>query len=469
MKTIDKNTMTKNFTALGLAVLSMSAFGKSSTLTLKKSNSISTKLSKPENKDHSRSNFTGDVSFQSNQLVEDVGEVVGNKYYGQININYLANEGGDFEKKFELRSRINDQEQLMYSVPEAYLKYRFGNNEMTLGRSILKWNELDREWGFGKLNNRINFDGFNPGQEGLTGFALNHKNPNGFNASVFGSILYIPEMNPGQKIDKDKGTVTCENPWCKPQSSTADVEGKDVPIFYNVNYPEISDVVFRYSIGGRIGYEDKTKSIHGFLMRKPENQISVSAEVAYENDNQRVFADITPQFYYHDVAGLDAKYKLSEKITAYGSFLRISPNSNPDGNQPYIEYTGIKPNKKNEEYMGTGIGYNSEKFQAKLNYIARTSEFNISNDSLVEYPRWNQAYNINLLAHITRKLSVGFDYKYDMLTEDRLTMFNANYAFKANMLISVGANTIGSNGKSESYWSDFVNNDTLYSSFKYTF
>jgi len=473
MRTSIKKTLKRSFTVTSCAVISSLSFAQSSGIVLKNSNSktstMTSTLKNIQDDSNEKSNLKGSISFQSNEWVQDVGEVVGNKYFGEVNIDYHSNKDGDFEKKFNLASRVNDKENLMFSVPEAYLRIRFGSNDMTFGRAVLPWSELDKEWGFGKLNNRINFDGFNPGQEGLTGVSFNHRNANGFNVSLFGSVLYVPEMNPGTKIDPDKGTVTCDNPWCKAPSPTADVEGKNIPIYYNVNYPEISDVVFRYSLGGRIGYEDKQKSFHGFLMRKPENQMSTTAEVAYENANQRIYADVTPQFYYHDVAGAETKLKLSDRRVAYGSFFRISPNSNPDGNQPYIEYTGIKPNKKLEEYLGTGIGYETEKFKAKLNYIARTSEFDISNDTLVEYPRWNQAYNISLLAHVTRKLSMGFDYKYDMLTEDRLTMFNADYAVKQNMMISVGANMIGSSGNGESYWSDFVNNDTVYSSFKYTF
>ena len=471
MITAKRKLLLKTMTVSTLVVFSTSSFSNVSTTRIKssKTNTVLANL-KTKSKKKEDSKLKGDFSFQSNEWVQDVGDVVGNKFFGEINIDYVSKDPGELEKKFEMSARVNDREQMMYSIPEAYLKYKFGNNEMVFGRAILNWSEIDANWGFGKLNNRKNFDGFEPGQEGLTGIRVSHLSDNGFNVSLFGSIIYVPEMNPGMKVDEENKTIVCENPWCKAPAPSADVEGRSIPIEYNVNYPEIADVVFRYSVGGRVGYENDTVGVHGFTMRKPENSLSVLAEVAYENGSQSIEADVTPQFYYHDVSGLDVKIKPIENVTIYGSVFQIVPEVTPDGSTPNIQYTDIKPNKKKEEYIGGGIQYNNKGlFQFGFNYVARTSEFDISEDQLVEYPRWNQAYHFNLRAQLSRKLSMGFDYKYDMLTEDRLTMFSTNYAFSSDVSISFGANMIGSNQDKDSYWSDFVNNDTVYSSMKYTF
>ncbi len=471
MKTVCSKFMFKTMTVSTLAMLSSHVFSVQMTTNLKstKTNKL-TKSITAKSKDTAPSKLTGDVSFQSNEWVQDVGEVVGNKYFGEINLDYDSKVVGEMDKKFQLSGRVNDKEQMMYSVPEAYLKYKFGSNQMIFGRAILDWNKLDSVWGFGKLNNRKNFDGFEPGQEGLTGMTLSHRSENGFNFSLFGSIIYVPEMNPGMKIDKENKTIVCENPWCKAPAPSADVEGRDVPIEYTVNYPEVEDVIFRYSVGARVGFENEFVGVHGFTMRKPENTLSVLAEVAYENGSGAIEAEVTPQFYYHDVTGGELTFTPIENVTLYGSVFQIVPEETPDGNTPNIQYTGIRPNKKKEEYIGAGVGYdNKGLFKFGFNYIARTSDFDISDDQLVEYPRWNQAYHFNIGAKLSRTVSLGFDYKYDMLTEDRLTMFKANYRYSSDILISVGANMIGSNEDKGSYWSDFVNNDTVYSSMKYIF
>lgn len=422
-------------------------------------------------KTNTNSELTGEISFTSNQFMDDVGEKVGNKFFGDFNLSYTAEEENTLSKTFSFNSRVNDQEQLMFSIPEANIEYIFGNSKLSFGRKILDWSMLDANWGMGKLNNRVNFDGFEPKQEGLTGITFNHHNKaSGFKMAIFGSVIYVPETNPGAKIDKENGTVTCQNPWCTAPSPSADTgNGKQTPIFYDVDYPELTDVVFRYSIGARLGIDRGSFALEGYHMKKPENQISTTVEVSVSPTGDQITADVTPQFYYHEVTGADFKLRPLKNVTVYGSAYRINPETFPDGNEPFIQYTGLKPKKKLEEYVGGGVVFNDGEIKAGVNYIARVSEFNIEDDPLVEYPRWNQAYHVNLSAHLTRKLSVGFDYKFDMLTEDRLTMYRANYQFRPNMLVSLGANIIGSNENIDSYWSNFINNDSVFSSFKYVF
>ena len=97
------------------------------------------------------------------------------------------------------------------------------------------------------------------------------------------------------------------------------------------------------------------------------------------------------------------------------------------------------------------------------------SDFDRENELLAEYPRWNQALHVAAQKNLTRKVFVSLDYKYDMLTEDRLTMFNSSYRFGPNVVAAVGVNIIGTNPDEESFWSQYENNDSVYSSFKYTF
>jgi hypothetical protein len=434
-----------------------------------KENQLQTKIEAKEDKKKEKG-LRSEFIFRSNELVENVGEQVGNRFFGDYNIDYDAGGGADLIKKFSLRSRVNNEEQLMFSIPESYLKYEFGDSQLVFGRQILNWSSMDANWGFGKLNNRVNFDYFEPGQEGLTGILYSTKLTKNLTVELFGSTLYVPEMNPGQKYDKENGQVSCQNMWCKPLANTAPVGDKDVPIFYNVNMPEVNDVVFRYTVGGRIVLDLDPVEIDFFAIRKPENTVSVTAEIQYQNDENRIFVDVTPQFYYHDVKGGSVKIKPTDNFTVYGGGISILPNSFPDGSEPYIEYTGIKPQKISEDYLGGGLLYSNDNYVAGIHYIARVSEYDIDSDNLlVDYPRWNQAYHINLQARLSRKLSMGLDYKYDMLTEDRLTMLNANYNVSRNVTTSMGMNIIGANEDTNSFWTDYSNNDSVYAQMKYRF
>lgn len=425
-------------------------------------------------KSQSKNDFSGHVSFQSNELVDDVGEVDGNRYNADFEFDYEGRSNSvEMKKKFKFASRINDLSYSMFSLEEANLQYYMGKSDLAVGRYILEWNKLDPLWGFGFINNRRNFDGFEPGQEGLTGVTLNYRNANGFNTSVFGSFIYIPEMNPGLQIDKEEGTITSKSPWAKAPEPSTQMEGETIPIYYDVEYPEIADVVFRYSVGFRAGWTNDEFSIDGFYMRKPENTVSTSANIALalkaEDEKDKVIVEVFPQFYYHDVVGGNISYDWDNNITVYGSALAVTPNEYPDGDRFVYQETGIEPEKKRQEYLGFGGKYQGNKFGVGANYVARVSEFNIVEDLLVEEPRWNQAVNINLNWKIKNKIINNFDVKYDMITEDRLLMVKTGYLVSKNLLMSVGVNMIGTSDDEESYWSDFKNNDAVYSSLKYVF
>ncbi len=436
--------------------------------TLLAANSVSTQINNGSLQ-NSGSNFSGDFGFQANNLVEDVGEVVGNKHFGELNIKYDSLSADKTFKKVDLASRVNNEEILMYSLKEAFVEFRYSTSELALGRKVVDWSPADSTWGLGKINNRVNFDYFTPGQEGLVGAFYNKKYSTGFNLSMFGSFVYIPEQGHGMQIDSKNGTVSCKTPWCKAPGSSVNVEGKNVPIYYDVEYPEVSDVVLRYSTGIRAGYEYKRFSTDAFYMRKPENGISIAAEISVESDFSQIDVGVTPQFYYHDVTGMNLGYQLSDDIKIYGAAISSIPSKYPDGDQPYIEYTGIKPKKIKEDYLGGGIVYSIGVDKIQFDYIARVSDFDRENEVLAEYPRWNQALHLGYAKRLTRKVDVGLDYKFDMLTEDRLTMLNAKYRISSNVIGSVGVNIIGTNPNERSYWSDYDNNDAVYTSLKVVF
>ena len=49
--------------------------------------------------------LSGDFTLRSNQLVEDVGEVVGNQYWGDLNLDYAVGSGQPSEKKVSIESQ----------------------------------------------------------------------------------------------------------------------------------------------------------------------------------------------------------------------------------------------------------------------------------------------------------------------------------------------------------------------------
>ena len=283
----------------------------------------------------------GHLGGMSNQINRDVGDVPGNRYNGDLNFSYHKNNAYEYERKFNFSALVNDQSLTMWSLQEAYVGkqgvFRSYNHvektgdQLKFGRQILPWSTIDSTWGFGKLNNRKNFDGFEPGQEGLIGLGYENKSSSGFYWKAFGSGLYAPEMNPGLDINKDDETITTRNAWANPPASTTDIDGNETPIRYIVDYPQINEVIYRYTVGANIGWENKHWVADGFLVRKPENQLSTQVEVALADDAASVKAFVKPQFYYHDVFGGNVKYR-NAYVEVYVSGMANYPNTITDGN-----------------------------------------------------------------------------------------------------------------------------------------
>lgn len=418
--------------------------------------------------------ISGYVGGISNQIDERVGDVAGNKFIGELRFNYkkdFTRTGTELERAFSLAVNVNDQSLTQYSVPQAYVGGKLSNKDyVRFGRQILNWAEVDRVWGFGKLNNRIGFDGFEPGQEGLVGLLYERKSSNGMRYRAFLSGMYIPELNPGLDIDKGDRTITSRHPWADPPAATAEIDPGNVKrIAYDVDYPEYSDVVFKYSVGANLGYESKHWVWDGFIIRKPENEFTASAEVKLDATANIIEAHVKPHFYHHDVFGSSLKYRNLD-LEMYVSGISTRPLLYPTGDVEAFRTTRIKTEKMREDYLGGGISRINDRYSIGLNYVARLSKYDRNAETLTEDPRWNQA--INLFASrnfMGQKLSIKADLKFDMMTTDRLFMLLAHYKATKHLHLTAGIKLIGTPGKGDSYWSPYTNNDSVYGGLRYAF
>ena len=415
-----------------------------------------------------RQDFTGSVGALSNQLADGVGDVNGNRYNMDLSFDYHRQRPNELERRFTLNSLMNDQSSAMFSVNEAYIAHRWGRSELQTGRFKLDWSDVDSHWGFGKVNNRQNFTGFDPSQEGLVGMILKRQYANGFRFHAFATPLYVPETNPSLEINKAEGTITSKNPWAKPPAATARLEGRDIPIFYKVDYPEITDVVFKPAGGINLGWANKHWDAGFYYLRKPENQLSTTVDISYNTGDDLINARVQPQFYYHDIYGSNLRWK-NKDYTVYASAIAVRPNDYPVGDPLTTQYTQIEVEKRREDYVGGGISKENDRMGMGFDYVARLSPFNKEEDILAEDPRWNQAVHGWFRYRVSRFFQVSADGKVDMLTRDRLTMLRVSYFPVRNMVLNAGVNMIGTPSDGKSYWSPYTNNDAVYAGLRYLF
>ncbi|MES2527747.1 MAG: hypothetical protein V4598_11695 [Bdellovibrionota bacterium] len=413
----------------------------------------------------------GYVGGLSNQASSSVGDVPGNRYNGSMEFDYFDKPAQPYDKesRFTFAAQHNDQSLTQYSVQEAYIVLPASEkNSFKVGRQILPWSAVDANWGFGKLNNRRNFDFFEPGQEGLVGLQFERKSANGMRYRAFYSSLYVPETNPSLDINKGDKSIKSRSPWGNPPASTTMYNGNEIPVLYTVDYPSLSEVVYRHSVGANVGFESKHWVMDNFIMRKPENQLSTKVDFKLNTIDDVVEVKVRPQFYYHDVYGSTLKWR-NKDVEIYGSAIAIRPNTFPDGDAEAFKYTEIKTEKRREDYLGVGISKTNDLYGIGFNYVARLSPFDRQKEQLAEDPRWNQAVNVFSYYALTRKLTISGDVKYDMLTTDRLMKAKVAYSATRNFQLLAGVNSIGTPTDGKSYWATFTNNDSVYGALRYIF
>lgn len=410
----------------------------------------------------------GHLGALSNQVSSQVGNVPGNRYSADFEFDFHRRPRFGLESRFTAAALINDQSLTMFSLQEAYVGGNLTNKDhLRVGRQILPWSQIDHTWGFGKLNNRRNFDYFTPGHEGLIGLLYERKSSNGMRYRGFVSGLYVPELNPGLDIDKKDRTITTRNPWGDAPATSAQVEGRQMPVKYDVDYPEINEVIYRYTVGANIGFESKYWVLDNFIMRKPENTLTPNVDVNVSFTEGVVNAAIDPKFYYHDIYGSTLKYR-NKDLEMYISGIAIRPNEYPDVDEQ-VRYTEIKSKKQREDYVGGGISKSNDLYTLAFNYVARLSPFDREKDDLALDPRWNQALNLHASRNFGRHLRLMGDVKFDMLTTDRLVMVRADYNVSRDLQMNLGINMIGSPNDGKSFWSPYSNNDAIYGGLKYVF
>ncbi len=417
---------------------------------------------------------TTNFAFRHNDSLGQIGEIDGNKWWADLNYSYYYRQPFvDREAKVEIETRYNDANFLQYSVKELSMTHLWNQAELSYGRIMIDWVEIDKVWGLGKINNRVNFDFFRPGQEGLVGLRYKYQISKNFMIDFYGSPIFVPELNPPLNIDSDKGTITSKSPWAQVPDATADINGtSSVNLFYDVNMPDTADIVFNESYGINFRYSPKEDlHITSFFLRKPENKLSNSATVEYVPAADRAEVNVNPQLFYHTLYGAQITWEPNRSWKLYASYYTSIPGDKPADDTTIINNdigVGIAIEKFQERYFGTGFHYTGENMRGGFSFLNRVSDFEKSS-ILTQIPRWSQAVNAVFEYVYSQTIQVSFDLKYDTLTFDRLYSFSVVYKPDYQWDFEIGADIIGTPDIGDGYWVVFRDNDSLFAQMRYLF
>jgi hypothetical protein len=408
--------------------------------------------------------YQGELSFLYQDYMDGVGGVEGNRWWSDFNFSYEKKEPFiDDEAKVDFTFRYNDADGFFYSVREAQYTLLGNFSEISMGFIIIDWSEVDKIWGLGKINNRVNIDFFDPGLSGLPGILYNQRLSKNFAVSIFGTYLYVPEYNPALKINKAQRSITTRSPWVIPPATTTTVDGDPVSIRYDVVTPDVAEIVFNYSYGLNLKYSF-TEYLHltTYYVRKPENSLSNTATVLLSNNDFNADVKVTPNLYYHDLWGGQLTWETPSKSWQfYTSYLMSQPGSKPQNTDSVI-YGGyaFRLEKQDEEYWGTGIKYTFYGGYAHLGHIARVSGF--EETPILKRPRWGEAVNFSIYYELFTSLAIKTELFYDYSSYDRMLEAELKYTYNQVLALAIGANILTSPDGGVGFWAPFRQNDGVY-------
>ncbi len=380
----------------------------------------------------------------------------------------------------DLRLFINDDYDRNYSLAEAWMIKKYENAKLTFGRQKLDWHANEEFWQLGNLNGVQGFGLLDTKQEGLLGVQLETKLTKNWNVNLFISYLYVPSLNP--VLDVEDGKIISTSEWVRLPPTETRISGRTVPIHYELNFPKISDVVFKKSLGIQSGYNWGSGSISGFAIYKPENKLRINAEASYVPAIDKVSVVADPVVNHHLMLGTQIEQNISDIKFIVGmdvtdpnaklgkDFDILEPIKLEENNRTFSsEYFSVQPNYDRESYFHSSANWTGEAIGLSLNYIKLlSSNVRGSDDFFSDTVKWKSAVGLGYSYIINDFFNISGVFRYDLRRKDNILKNEVAVNLDSSIHVIVGLEFLKA-PQMESYWSAYRANDTVYSSLNYTF
>ncbi len=375
----------------------------------------------------------------------------------------------DFVYDGSLRQYTGDRG-LMYSLPEAYISRNIGRSEFTLGRKIIDWQPNDRFWAMGEINSLKNFNLLETDREGSFGFHFERKTKY-FSFLVFGSAINVPQVNP--TFTADGGEIVGRNEWSNPPPRFARFRGSQVPVFYDVIYPQAEEIALQESYATRIAFHNDHHEWRGYLGYKPEPGIRLVATGYYEQtDIERAVVQAKPFVNSHTFWGSGYSYSFSGQkdrgISVHANYDSIIPDRGTDTVFDQFESLKIQPVYERVSYASASVKGHFDFVQWSLNGMQLVEGDVVDTNIFAKKPRWRQAVGFDLNWDVTDSFNIMMDYKYDLKTQDMGFLARTNYQWSRHFLVGLDLQVL--NAPSEySFWTPYRSNDSFLGRMTYLF
>lgn len=380
-------------------------------------------------------------------------------------------EGGRWDLSYEGSLRHYTENQgLMFSISEAYLSKNNGRTEYTLGRKVIDWNANDKFWSMGEISPLKSFNLLRTKREGLLGFHFNRKTHHS-ELTLFGSLLNVPQINPGIKVNE--GNITGANEWSYPPPSFIRFRNNDIPVYYEIYYPNISEILIQESFAFKFDYKIKKEnklSIYGGY--KPEPVLRTIATGYYDQLNEeRVNIQAKPFVNHQTFYGLSYNFNFKERRDETSltiAFDGVLPERGTDRIFDDFDSLKVQPVYERVSYGTISIRKKSDLFSGGLNYIHLIEGGGQNPNVFAKKVRWKRAIGLNLDWLITGKTFFRADYKFDI--KDKSMTFLSSVGYQLSRKLIIGAEFQVLNvPDNTSFWAPFRSNDSLLMKMSYMF
>lgn len=298
----------------------------------------------PASPDATTQNNLSEVTGGTKTRVEGYFRVEGMRYPKEVEGNSKLNQSLLASTKFKAgyqSSRLENQLDITagkyldlggstFIVSELYgsAHWRNKQSQVSLGRKIEFWSQVDQDWQLGLWQPKSLLDSLRPEDQGLTGVFYKHQYDQ-YEILAYASPVFIPTMGP--EVKEKNGSLVSDSRWYRTPSQTFPLFGKDTSLVYDMDVPDIGRLVghagggIRMKIGGqRDGFWSSFN-----LGYKPVNSLLLKYRAKLflpEQDPQTGEVTISPEVGRHTIWGGDIGYRVGDSMFAI-SFLQDKPDS----------------------------------------------------------------------------------------------------------------------------------------------
>jgi len=423
----------------------------------------------------------GNVSFEKFYRVNIPEKTSNSQDWFELNLNDHAEDTSSaYKYDADLRVFISDDYDRNYSLSEAWYNTKLNHFNLTVGRQILDWHPNEEFWQLGSLNGVQGFALLDTKREGLLGAEIEAQITENWNVNLFISYLYVPTLNP--VLDVENGKITSTSEWVRLPPTQTRISGRTVGIHYDLKYPDLSDIVFKKSLGIQSGYSWGSGKLSGFAIYKPENKLRINAEASYDSTIDKVAVVADPVVNHHLVLGtqieqvvMDVKFIAGMEVTDPNAklgkdFEILDPLKLKENNRTFTsEYFSIEPNYDRESYFHSSANWSNDTMGLSFNYIKLlSSNVRGSDDFFSDTVKWKSAVGVGYSYLINDYFNISGVFRYDLSRKDNILKNEIGINLDQSVHLILGLELLKA-PLQESYWSAYRANDTVYSSLNYTF